>query len=113
HRNEPASIGKIDVDVTEVGFESLPWIVGQRNERLAMVASMLADVATNLIVAALIAMLLAQAPPELHGRVALLGRRILVSSKDGVDRAVKGAEHRCRRRLSARVRPRLPLRQNL
>ena len=57
--------------------------------------------------------LVTQAAKDLHGRVALLGRRVLVVSNNRVDDAVKGAKNRGRRRLGPRVRPRLCLGQNL
>jgi hypothetical protein len=36
HGNEPAAVGEIDVDVTEVGFEPLSGIVIERDERHAL-----------------------------------------------------------------------------
>ena len=51
HGHQQAAVGKIDVDVAEVTFKSLARVVGQRDKCLAVIASMLADVAPNLIVA--------------------------------------------------------------
>ena len=44
-----------------------------------MIASLLADVTPDLIVAAAVVVLVAQPPEQLHGGVALLGRRVLAA----------------------------------
>ena len=43
HRNLSPSIGKIDGNLAEVGFQPLPGTVIQRDERLASIRSMLLD----------------------------------------------------------------------
>jgi hypothetical protein len=92
--------------VPKVRFEALARIACQRD-----VPSMLADIAADLIVAAALTMFVAQTAKYLRGRVALLGRRVLIVGKDRIDDAVKGAQRRCW--LRPRVRTRFSLGQNL
>ena len=99
HRHQAAAVGEIDVDVAEVALQPLAGVVGQRDEGLAAVTAVAADVAADLVVAAQVAVLVTQAAEELHGGVALLGRRLLVGGKDGVDGGVEGTEDRGRGRL--------------
>ncbi len=65
-------------------------VVGQRDEGLAVVAPPGLHVAADLVVAALVAVLVAQAAEDLHGGVTLLGRGVLVGGEDGVDDGVEG-----------------------
>ena len=92
------------MDVAEVGFQPLAGVVGQRDEGLAVVAAVLADVAADLVVAARVGVLVAQTAEDLHGGVPLLGRGVLIGGEDGVDDGVKRAQHGRRRRLGAGVR---------
>jgi hypothetical protein len=96
--------GKIDVDVAKIAFQPLARVVSQRDECLAVIASMLANVAPNLIVASGVAILVTQAPKDLHGGVTLLGRRVLVVGQHPVDNSVQRPEHRRGPRLGAGVR---------
>src|SRR5439155_25167758 len=73
-----AAIGKIDIDVSKVGFQALARIVVQRNERLAPASLPRLQIATNALVAPRIAMLLTQTPKELGDGVALLGWRLFI-----------------------------------
>src|SRR4051794_10887421 len=79
-------------------------VVGQRDEGLLAATAVLADVTADLVVAARVGVLVAQAAEDLHGGVPLLGRGVRVSGEEGVDGPVKGAQHRRRGRLGARVR---------
>src|SRR5262249_52030554 len=103
YRHQAAAVGEIDVDVAEVALQALAGVVGQRDEGLAVVAAVLADVAADLVVAAGVAVVVAQPAKELHGGVPLLGRGALVVGQDGVDDGVKGAEDRRGGRLGAGV----------
>jgi hypothetical protein len=72
-----------------------------------------ADEAAHLIVADLVAVLVAQAAVQLHGGMALLGRRLLVRGEDGVDEGVVCAEDRGRGRLGPGVGAGLGLGEDL
>ncbi len=79
--------------MAEVALQALAGIVGQRDEGLAVVAAVLADVAADLIVAARVVVLVAQAAKDLHGGVPLLGRGVFIRGQDAVDDGVERAEH--------------------
>src|SRR5207253_2174915 len=91
-RNEPPSVGKVDMDVTEIGLEALAWEMSQGDERLAMVAAVFEQVALDLAVTSAVAVLVLEAPKQLHGGVALLGRRLLVVGPDLVDEPHDGTQ---------------------
>jgi hypothetical protein len=57
HRHPSAFLGEIDVDVPEIALEPLARLMYQWDERLALPATMLADVPANLIIAAAIVVL--------------------------------------------------------
>ena len=78
HRNLSPSVGKIDVNLAEVGFQPLPGTVIQWDERLALIASMLLDEPANGIVTARIALLVPQPLEDPHRRMPLLWRLRLV-----------------------------------
>jgi hypothetical protein len=65
------------------------WASGMKVSRCTR--SVLADIASHLIVAAAILVLVAQPPVKLHRHVALLRRRLLVVGQHGVDDSVKQA----------------------
>ena len=90
-----AAVGEIDVDVAEVGLQAVARVMGQGDEGLAVrAAGACGDVASDLVVAAGVAVLVAQAAEDLHGGVPLLGRGVLVGGQDwsmsGVERAEDG-----------------------
>src|SRR5262249_18081829 len=70
-------------------------------------------VAADLVVAAGVRVLVAQAAEDLHGGVTLLGRGVLVSGQDVVDNLVKGTRYGRGRRVGARVRGGLWLSEDL
>ena len=84
-RHEPATVGEIDVDVSEIGFETLAREMSQRDERFLMPASVLPQIALHLGVPAAVVVLVAESPEELGGGVPLLGRGGLVVDQDLVD----------------------------
>ena len=94
HGNEPATIGEIDVDVTEVGFEPLSRIVVERDERHALRPSLGQQILPDALVAAGVVVLVAQAPENLGDRVPLLAGRVLVGPNDGVDDRLEGIDDR-------------------
>ena len=84
-RHEPAAVGEIDVDVSEIGFEALARQMPQRDEGFLMSPPVLADIALDLGIAAAVVVLVAEAPVDLRGGVPLLGRGGLVIDEDLVD----------------------------
>ena len=92
-RDEPAAVGEVDVDVAEVGLEALAREMAQGDEGLLMPASVLAQVALDLGVAAGVAVLVAEAAEHLRGGVPLLGRGGLVVGEDLVDDRLERPEH--------------------
>jgi hypothetical protein len=113
HRNRTAPLGKVHVNLAEVGFQTLTRIVGQRNERLSLALAQLTHVATHRVVAPRIAVLVAKPLEDPHGRVTLLRRSLRVTLQNGPDDPVKGAQLRSRSFLTPRVRPRLGVGQHL
>jgi hypothetical protein len=69
-------------------------IGAQKGPTSASKTAVLTDVAADLVVAAGVAVLVAQATVQLHGGVTLLGRGLLVIGEDGVDDGVEGAQDR-------------------
>ena len=80
-----AAVGEVGVDVAEVGLGPTARRVVQRDERLAPVEPPGLQVAADLVVAALVAVLVAEAAEELRGGVPLLGRGLHVGVEDGVN----------------------------
>jgi len=84
NRNRTTPLGEIDVDLPEVGLQPLARIMRQRNERFPLTLPALPDIAPHGVVAALIP-LASQTPEDLHHRMTLLRRRLLVRGEDLVD----------------------------
>lgn len=55
HRNLPAAVGEVDVNVPEVGFQALARVVSERDERLPVLATLGADIVPQPLIAALVA----------------------------------------------------------
>jgi hypothetical protein len=85
------------VDVTEVGFEALARIVVERNEGLALLALLTADVAADAVVAPRVIVLGSQAAKNLGGGVSLFTRGLLVGFQDSVDDRLEGIDNRRQR----------------
>ena len=83
-----ATVGEVDVDVSEVGLEPMTGRVVERDERLSAVETVLLEVATDLVVAAGVVVLGDEPTVDLAGGVPLLGRGSLVGGEDVVDDAV-------------------------
>ena len=91
-RHEPAAVGEIDVDVSEIGFEALARKMAQRDERFLMPRSVLAHIALHLGIAAAVTVFVAEPPEDLSGGVPLLARGGLVVDQDLVNDRVKRPE---------------------
>src|SRR6266446_7547193 len=90
--------------MAEVALQPLAGLVVQRNECLTVIQSVRTHVAPDLSVAALVGVLVAQTPEQLHGRMTLLGRSVFVVAQNPVDDGVQPAEHWRGFWLAARVR---------
>jgi hypothetical protein len=66
------------MDVTEISFEALRRKMSEGNEGFSMAASVLEHVTLDLTIAPAVTVLLLKTTEDLHGGVALLGRRLLV-----------------------------------
>lgn len=72
--NLTSSVGKIDVDVAEIGFEASAREVSQRNEGFLMTDPFPPQVALHLGVPAGVAVLVAESSEHLGGGMPLFGR---------------------------------------
>lgn len=106
HGNLLTAVGKVDVDVAEVRFQPLPWIMRQRNKRLDVSALCFANVTAHGIVTATVTALIAQAFKDTLARVPLLGRRLFIVGKNLLDDRIKITKLACRRFAEPGIRPR-------
>jgi len=93
------------VDVPEVGLKALSWVVGQGDEGLAAVAAVASDVASDLVVATGIGVLVLESAEDTRGGVTLLGGSGLIGGEDGVDEGLVGSEGGCGGWFAACVGP--------
>lgn len=91
-RDKPAAVREIDVDVAKVGLGSLAGVVVQGDERLTFTASHRADMASDLVVSALVPVLGDKATMNLSRGVSLFARRLLVRDEDLVNHGFEGIE---------------------
>jgi len=103
HGNLLAAVGKVDVNVAEVRFQPLPWIMRQWDKRLDVSALRFANVTTHGIVTAIVTVLIAQPFKDATARVPLLGRRLFVVAKNLLDNLIKTAELVCSRFAEPRI----------
>lgn len=92
HRDEAATVGKIDVDMAEIGLGAAAGVVVQGDERLALAAPFRADVTPDLVVAALIAVLGDEPTMDLGRGVSLLAWGLFVGREDLIDHGLDGVE---------------------
>jgi hypothetical protein len=111
-RDELTALGKIDVDVAEVGFEALAGIVVEGDKGLGRSRLPGANVEANALGTARVVVLVAETTEDLGGGMALLPWRGLIGAKDVVDEGLEGIENR-RRPLPARIRFRFGLAEDL
>ena len=111
NRHLAAAIGEIDVDMAEVALQALAGIVIERNERLPLRPPLGQQVLPDALVAAGVAILVAQTPEHLGHRVPLFARRVRVGADDGVNDRFEGIHDR--RHGPALVLLRLRLTQDL
>ena len=103
HRHLLAAVGKVDVDVAEVGLGPDAGSVVERNEGRSAVESPGLQVATDRVVAAGVAVLGDEPAVDLHGGMSLLAGCGLVGGEDSVDNLLHGTEDGRRSRLGERV----------
>lgn len=111
HGDLPTPVGEVDVDVTEIGFQTLTRIVRQRNERLGAAPLYLTHEATHGIAATIVTVLVTQAFEDPLAGVPLLRRRQLIVAENLLDDVMKPAQLGRRRLARTRKRLRLGLRQ--
>jgi hypothetical protein len=78
HRHLAAALGEVHIDMSKVGFEPLPRMVVERDERLALPAGVREHVAADAVVTPSVAVLVAQPAKDLGCAVLLLGRCRLI-----------------------------------
>ena len=97
HGHEPAAVGKIDVDVAEVGFKPLSGVVVERNKRRALGPPLGEEVLPDALVAAGVVVLVAQAPENLGDGVPLLAGSLFIAAQNRVDDRLEGIDDRRQR----------------
>jgi hypothetical protein len=104
---------EVDVNVSEVGFESMTGRVFERDEGLAAFEAIALDVASDLIIASRVVVFTNEPPKDLLSGVSLLGRCRPVLGEDLIDDGSEVAKHRSKAWLRQRVWLGLSLAQNL
>jgi hypothetical protein len=94
HRDQTPAVREVDMDMPEVGLQTLPGRMIQRDEGLAALAVLAEHVVADALVAARVAVLVPQTAKELGHRVTLLARRLEVAAQDVVDDGLKRIDHR-------------------
>ena len=107
HGNLLATIGKIDVNVSEVRFQSLAWIMRQRDKSLDVLPSRFANVAAHGIVTTRETVLITQPFEDAAARMPLFGRRLFIGGKHLLDNWMKTTKLACWRRAEPGKRLRL------
>lgn len=96
-RHLSSAVTEVNVDMTEVGLETLPGVMVEWNKCLAVLPLLGTHVAPDTIVTAAITVLLLQPPPQLLRGVPLLGRRLLIAGQNGVNNGLEWIQNRGRR----------------
>ena len=97
HRDLAAAVGKVDVDVAEVGLEALARVVVERDEGLRPSTALAPEVVADALVAAGVAVFVAQPAGDLGDRVALLAWCGFVGADDLVDDRLERVDDRGQR----------------
>jgi len=92
--HEPAAVGKVDMDVAEVGLHPPAGRMCQRHEGFSRFSPVRSHKASDLRIAAFVVMFLAQMPVDLSGCVPLFGRGGLVIQQDLPDQGFERPEQR-------------------
>jgi len=106
--NGQPALGKVHVDLSKIGLQTLPWIVRQRDERLSLLPTTFRHVASNRIVAPFVPLAL-QSLEDPHRRVALLWRRRVIGRENLVDKAKERPQLRVVLSLPLQIRRRLTI----
>ncbi len=104
HRHEPPAAWKVDMNVSEVRFETLTRIVIERDERLAVGSLPGQHVAPDPIVTTGEAVFVAEPAKDLRRRVPLLARRGLVGAENLVNHRLQRIDDRGHRPAPVRLR---------
>jgi hypothetical protein len=108
HPHGQPALGKIHVDLSEIGLQTLSRIVRQRDERLSLLPTTLRHVTPHCIVAAFVP-LARQSLEDPHCRVALFPRRLVVCRENLVDEAKELPQLPVMLTLPLRIRRRLTI----
>ena len=108
-----SAIGKVDLNVPEIGFEPMSRRMGQGDEGFTAPLAMRLDVALDLTVAASVSVFITEAAKHLLGGVPLLGRGLLVIGQDLVDDRMERTQDGCGTAPGLKGRHRLGLLQDL
>jgi hypothetical protein len=112
-RDVLTSLGKVHVDVSEIGLHTTARRMRQGKERLTVVSTVLGDVTANLVIAAHVALFVPQTSIELGRRVTLFAWGLLILSQDLIDQRLVGPQTRRWPALPQRVRTRLTFPKHL
>jgi hypothetical protein len=108
HRNLSPPVGKIDIDLAEVGFQPLAGIVIQWDKRLAFFGPLLVHEPTNRVVTTPVGVFIAKPLEDPHRSMPLLRRLRLVLRENLQNPIVKRSQLGSRLRLPPRVTSRFP-----
>jgi len=97
HGDEPAAVGEIDVNVAEVGLQALARIMVERDEGLALGPPLGEQVEADALVAAGIAVLVAQTAEEFGGGMPLLAGGVFVGPEDLINDGLERVQDRGQR----------------
>jgi len=106
HGHLPATLWKVDLDLTEIGLDPLAWQMIQRDECLALFFPLLPDAPLDRRVTAKVCVLVPQPFKDPHRRMTLLWRSGLILLEDLPDDLVKRSQLRRHLPLSLLVRQR-------
>ena len=113
HRDLLSSLREVHVDMAEVRLQAPARWMRQRDERLTLGPTDLANIAPDLVVAARVAVLVPQAPIELRRRVLLFAGGLQILLQDLLDQCLVRTQPWGRSLLLERVRMGLALCQDL
>lgn len=88
-RDQLTPLRKVHVDVSEITLQTPARRMGQGNERLAMVSTVLGNVPTDLVIAAQVALFVPQPPIELRRRMPLFTGGLFIGGQNLIDQGLE------------------------
>src|SRR5208337_3487365 len=101
--NQATAIGEVDVNMSEVGFETLAREMSQRDEGFLLGAFLLEQVTLYLSISADVSVFVAELPEQLHRGMALFGGSVLVVAENLFEDRQDRSEHRWESRPGRRA----------